>query len=104
MAALAATSVSDPDALDVVADLSDPSDRHDKALPAVHFPEVDTSNLCHDSDSDVDLQFGELPSQPRQGQLAARQQHANYARGMRVAELATQWITGGPHPRTFRSF
>ena len=46
---LAAASVSDPAALDVAADLNDPRDRHDKALPAVHFPEDDISNLCHDS-------------------------------------------------------
>ena len=72
---LAATSVSDPAALDVAADLNDPRDRHDKALPAVHFPEDGTSNLCHDntgSDSDADIQFGELPSRSRPaGQLAA---------------------------------
>ena len=96
---MATTSVSDP--LDAVADISDPSDRHGKALPAVHFPEVDTCNLCHantdvDTDSDVDLQFGVLPSKTHpMRQLAAWQQHANYARGMRVAELAMQWITSG---------
>ena len=103
---LAATSVPGPAALDVVADLNDLRDRHDTALPAVHFPEDDTSNVCHDntgSDSDADLQFGELPARSRPGQLAAWQQHSNYATGMRVAELATQWITRGQAPEFFRS-
>ena len=103
----AATSVSDPAALDVVADLNDLRDRHDTALPAVHLPEDDTSNLCHDnagSDSDVDFQFGQLPARSRPGQLAAWQQHPNYATGMRVAELATQWITRGQPVTTYPKF
>ena len=103
---LAATSVSDPAALDVVADFGDLRDRHDTALPAVRVPEDDTSNVCHDntgSDSDIDLQFGELPARSRPGQLAVWQQHTNYSTGMRVAELATQWITRGQASQFSRS-
>ena len=38
------------------------------------------------------------------GQLAVWQQHTNYSTGMRVAELATQWITRGQSPSFWPKF
>ena len=89
-------------------------DEQNWPLPHISMPlpeEEEEVDGCLDSDTDIDCDdYVAAHSSSRQSQcqgqsqLAMWQQHPNYGRGMRMAELATFWITHALPHHTFPGF